>query len=62
MVRELSVVRAATVELFKSFSDEMLDRKGIANNNEMTVRAILYITLGHEIHHRNIIDEKYLPK
>ena len=30
MVRELSVVRAATVELFKSFTDEMLDRKGIS--------------------------------
>ena len=62
LVRELSVVRASTVELFKSFSDEMLDRKGIANNNETTVRAILYIILGHEILHRSIIDERYLPK
>ena len=62
MVRELSVVRAATVELFKSFTDEMLDRKGISNNHEISVRAILFITLGHEIHHRNVIDEKYLPR
>ena len=62
MVRELSVVRAATVELFKSFTDEMFDRKGTANNHEITVRAILYATLGHEIHHRNVIDEKYLPR
>lgn len=62
IVRELSVVRAATVELFKSFTDEMLDRKGIANNKEITVRAILYATLGHEIHHRNVIEQKYLPK
>ena len=62
LVREFSVVRAASVELFKSFTDEMLDRKGVANNNGVSVRAILYMILGHEIHHRNLIDEKYLPK
>ncbi len=61
MVRELSVVRAATVELFKSFSEEMLDRKGNANGTEVAVRSILFFILGHEIHHRNVIDEKYLP-
>ena len=61
MVRELSVVRASTVELFKSFSEEMLDRKGNANGMEVSVRSILFFTLGHEIHHRNVIDEKYLP-
>jgi len=62
IVREFSVVRAATVELFKSFTDEMLNRKGITNNNEVTVRGIIYFILGHEIHHRNVIDEKYLPR
>ena len=61
MVRELSVVRASTVELFKSFSEDMLDRKGNANGMEVSVRSILFFTLGHEIHHRNVIDEKYLP-
>ena len=62
MVRELSVVRASTVELFKSFTDQMLDRKGNANGKEVTVRSILFFTLGHEIHHRNVIEERYLPK
>ena len=62
IVREMSVVRAATVELFKSFTEEMLDKRGLANNKEISVRALLYAILGHEIHHRNIIEERYLPK
>lgn len=62
IVRELSVVRASSVELFKSFDDEMLDRIGNANGREFSVRSIVYFMLGHEIHHRNIIEEKYLPK
>jgi hypothetical protein len=62
IVREMSVVRAATVELFKSFTDEMLDKKGTANGKEISVRALLYAIVGHEMHHRNIIEERYLPK
>jgi uncharacterized damage-inducible protein DinB len=62
MIRELSVVRAASVELFKSFDEEMLNRMGNANGKDVSVRSLVYILLGHEIHHRNIIEEKYLPK
>lgn len=60
MTRELSVVRASTIELFKSFNEAVLDRKGIANGKEISVRALMYATLGHEIHHRRIIEEKYV--
>jgi hypothetical protein len=34
-------------------------RRGIANNNEISVRALAYITAGHELHHRRILEEKY---
>lgn len=60
MARELSVVRASTIELFKSFNEAVLDRKGIANGKEISVRALMYATLGHEIHHRRVIEEKYV--
>jgi uncharacterized damage-inducible protein DinB len=60
MVRELSLVRASTIELFKSFRPEVLDAKGTANGKEISVKALLFATLGHEIHHRNIIQERYL--
>lgn len=62
MAREFSVLRASTIELFKSFTPEMMEQKGMANNMEVTVKALVFIVLGHEIHHRRIIEERYLPK
>jgi hypothetical protein len=60
ILREFSAVRAASIELFKSFDDEALKRKGIANDKEISVRALAYIILGHELHHLNVIKERYL--
>jgi hypothetical protein len=62
LVDELRKVRESNLIMFKSFSDEILDRRGIANNSEITVRAILYIIAGHELHHISIIKERYLSK
>ena len=60
LVRELRSVRHVTFELFKSFTTKMLDRIGTANEKEISVSAIIYIIVGHEIHHRSIINERYL--
>jgi len=60
LVDELRKVRESNLPMFKSFSEEILDRRGVANNTEVTVRAILFIIGGHEIHHINIIKERYL--
>jgi hypothetical protein len=32
----------------------------VANSNAVSVRALLYHLAGHELHHLNIIQEKYL--
>ena len=53
-------VRRASLTLFKNFTDEMWQRKGIASDNTVTPLAIAYITLGHEIHHFAVIKERYL--
>lgn len=60
MVREFSLVRASSIELFKSMDDVMLDRIGTANGNDSCARALLFCILGHELHHRNIIMERYI--
>jgi hypothetical protein len=60
LAREFSVLRASSIELFKSFSNNELDLTGLANGKFVTVRALLFATLGHEIHHMNIIEERYL--
>lgn len=62
VLAEFAVVRRASLELFKSFAAEMLDHRGTAGKSNMTVRAVGYLILGHELHHLNIIRERYLNR
>jgi uncharacterized damage-inducible protein DinB len=57
---EYEAVRNATITLFNGLTDEALSRKGTANKRKATVRAMAYHIAGHELHHINIIKEKYL--
>ncbi len=59
---EYMAVRQSTLTLFNSFTDEVLLRRGKASGHQVSVRAIGYLILGHELHHLNIIKERYLPK
>lgn len=61
LLAEYDAVRAATLALFESFTEEQLNRRGTANGGPATVRALLYILPGHERHHLNVIRERYLP-
>jgi len=46
--------------MFQTFTPDMLNATGIANDYEMSVRALGFFYLAHEIHHTNIIKERYL--
>ena len=59
--QEYGAVREATLSLFESFNEEDLLRKGIANGNPASVRALAYQIAGHEMHHMKIIKERYVP-
>lgn len=60
ILEEFDVVRRATIALFNSFEERVLKRSGLANGNVMSVRAAAYHIAGHELHHVNIIKERYL--
>jgi hypothetical protein len=60
LLKEYVAVRTATIALFESFSETVLKRGGMANNNTLSVRAAGFIICGHEIHHTKIIEERYL--
>lgn len=62
LVEEFRNVRTATVSFFRNLGDDHWKRQGIANNDSITVRALAYIIAGHELHHRNIFEERYLGK
>ena len=58
--REFAAVRIANIHFFKALSEEEYSRTGIASNNPVSVRALLYILVGHVNHHRKILEERYL--
>ena len=57
---EYLTVRNSTIELFRTFDEDALSRIGIANSHEMSVRAIPYVLVGHELHHIQTIKDRYL--
>src|SRR3989337_2645852 len=59
IVGEMERLRLTTIDLFENFTPEMLSRKGIANAVEFSVFTLGYIIAGHELHHRNILKERY---
>jgi uncharacterized damage-inducible protein DinB len=60
MLREYRAVRTASIELFRSFTEDMFSHIGQAGKSPMTVRSVGYLVIGHEVHHLNIIGERYL--
>ena len=59
LVEDFIAVRRATLSLLRNLGEAAWSRRGIANKNEVTVRALAYIIAGHEFHHRRILEEKY---
>ena len=62
MVDELLTLRTSTIHLFASIQSEKLDLIGIASNNPLSARAAGFIIVGHELHHRNVVNERYLSE
>jgi len=60
ILSEYKAQRASTVLFFKNMTTDMLKQIGIAEGKEMSVRAIGFLQSGHELHHLNVIKDKYL--
>jgi uncharacterized damage-inducible protein DinB len=59
-VEEFRRVRLSTISLFANMPADAWMRRGVASENEFTVRALLYIVAGHVAHHARILHERYL--
>jgi uncharacterized damage-inducible protein DinB len=59
LAEEFGYVRNASIALFRSLKKEAWSRRGTANKNEVTVRALAFIVAGHELHHRLVLEERY---
>ena len=57
------ITRSATISLFQSFDKEDLMKPyfyGENHQNQMSIFALGYSIVGHQIHHFNVIKERYL--
>ena len=61
LMEEFNIVRKASILLFKSFSDEMQMRRGICSNTDISVLALGFVIVGHQIHHQQILEARYFP-
>jgi len=60
LVEEMIIVRKSTASLFAGFTEKELNTAGTANNHSITVNALGFVILGHFLHHKRILEERYL--
>lgn len=60
LLEEYEHVRRSTISLFANLDSGAFGRRGNANNNEVSVRGLAYIVAGHELHHVDILRNRYL--
>jgi hypothetical protein len=59
ILEELVLIRKSTIALYQSFNDEQLLFLGTANGNKNCAATIGFFTIGHALHHLNVIQERY---
>lgn len=59
LVEEFTAMRASTIAFIKSVSEKDYDTFGQVNEYKIAVLAMLFVIAGHELHHIQIIRERY---
>ena len=59
LLEEWEAVRYSNMLMFRGLNAEAWPRQGVSNGNAMSTRAAAYIIAGHELHHMNVLREKY---
>jgi len=57
---DFRLLRESNILMFRSFTPEMMKKRGYANDTSVTVLAILFMIAGHEKHHMNFLRDKYM--
>ncbi|HRH42706.1 MAG TPA: DinB family protein [Pyrinomonadaceae bacterium] len=61
LIAELRAVRVATKALFDSFNQQLLEAICKFYDYEMTIGAMGFVVISHQIHHFGVIKERYFP-
>jgi uncharacterized damage-inducible protein DinB len=60
LLSEFAVVRASSLALLRGLAPEAFALLGTASEKPVSVRALAWVIVGHEMHHLGIIRERYL--
>ncbi len=60
LLADFERARASSLAMLESLAEDTWERRGLASGFEFSVRSFPYILAGHEIHHRRVLEEKYL--
>lgn len=60
LATEFKMLREANLLFINTLTDLQLSRTGSASSHPVSVKALLYMMAGHELHHLNILNERYL--
>ncbi|MEO7652167.1 MAG: DinB family protein [Bryobacteraceae bacterium] len=60
LMEEFELVRRANIWMFRHLDAEAWMRRGVASGYEITVRALAFVIAGHELHHVQVLRERYL--
>lgn len=59
---EFAAVRKATDIMLRTFDEVQLSQRGTASNHPVTANAIAFIIYGHMLHHKAVLEERYLQE
>lgn len=59
LAEQYALLRRANIVFFRNLPEDAWNRRGIANETGVTVRAIAYSIVGHERHHLGVLRERY---
>jgi hypothetical protein len=59
-MEDFQAVRLSTMTMLRNFPAEAWEKRGVASDNSISVRALAFIMAGHVAHHLAVMKEKYL--
>lgn len=59
LAESYALVRRSNIVLLRNLPEEAWDRRGTANDNAITPRALVWVIAGHERHHLGVLRDRY---
>lgn len=62
LIEEYELIRKSSLILLETMNPSALGNIGKANGNQISAETIGKLIVGHNLHHLNVIEERYLPR